>query len=61
MIIKIECLKKYTEDIEHLTNDILGFRDMYGDGNIVADEEDVQKLVDALEGLRIAIETTQFA
>ena len=59
--IKICYLSEYTKKIEQLTNDILSQRDRYGDCNVLVDEEDAQKLVDALEGLRIAIETTQLA
>ena len=58
MTVKIDFLKKHTESIEKLTNVILGLRDKH---NVVVDEEEAQKLVDALEGLRIAIETTEIA
>lgn len=56
--VKINFLNEVREKIETITNDILDQRDKY---RVVVDEEEAEKLIEAIEGLRIAIETTELA
>lgn len=55
MRIKIDYLNELRKKVEQTTVDVLSLRDRY---DVVVDEDEALKLVEALEMLKVAITTT---